>query len=348
MKLWFCPVSRVHNPWTVGRTLGGPTDPPSDESMCSVISVHDVVVRMSVRPRATGSVPESTSDGRLVLADGRVLAYGVYGAPEGTPLLFFGGIPSSRVMSDAFAETVAEVGGRAIVPERPGMGVSSPHRGRRVVDYADDLVALADELGIESFPVVGWAGGGPYALAVAAEYPERVTRVGLLASPAPWRGIGPAEDAGLVGRLRFWSRRFHLVNLAAALLTRLAATDPERLEWFTARLPRADQRVFEADRFREGMALSTTEAFAQGVRRVAREFDAVYGDWGFEPEEVWATVDVWHGSEDTEIPMRHGAYLVDRLPDATLHTLHGEGHYSVFTGRLGELLDAVTDVTAAR
>src|SRR3954452_14573241 len=78
-----------------------------------------------------------------------------------------------------------EVGVRLIAADRPGIGRSDPVSGKRTyAGWAQDVAHLADALGTERFSVVGYSCGGPYALAVAAELPERVERVGLVSSVA--------------------------------------------------------------------------------------------------------------------------------------------------------------------
>jgi pimeloyl-ACP methyl ester carboxylesterase len=54
-----------------------------------------------------------------------------------------------------------------------------------VAEGASDVAALADHLGWDRFAVTGGYGGGPHALACAALWPDRVTRVLVEASLAP-------------------------------------------------------------------------------------------------------------------------------------------------------------------
>jgi pimeloyl-ACP methyl ester carboxylesterase len=70
--------------------------------------------------------------------------------------------------------------------DRPGFGYSDPF------PYTTATVArvagrIADALGIDQFPALGFSMGGPYPLAAAAELPERVTAVGgVIASYGPF------------------------------------------------------------------------------------------------------------------------------------------------------------------
>ncbi len=107
--------------------------------------------------------------------DGRTIALAEWGVQDGWPLFALHGCPGSRYLR--------HIGGvyerhqvRAITYDRPGYGRSTRRRGLRVVDAAEDVALIADQLGIDKFAVLGISAGGPRALAVAARLPERVTR----------------------------------------------------------------------------------------------------------------------------------------------------------------------------
>ena len=103
----------------------------------------------------------------LRLTDGRRLSYCEYGAPRGAPAFFCHGWPGSRLDFSANDEPAAEAGVRVISVDRPGIGRSDPQLGRTVLDWANDVAALADSLSIDRFAVFGFSFGGPYARACA-------------------------------------------------------------------------------------------------------------------------------------------------------------------------------------
>ena len=70
------------------------------------------------------------------------------------------------------AAVLVAKGIRLVGIDRPGIGVSTPHRYQQVLDFADDLEVVADTLGIDKMAVIGLSGGGPYALSTAAAMPE--------------------------------------------------------------------------------------------------------------------------------------------------------------------------------
>jgi hypothetical protein len=88
------------------------------------------------------------------------------------------------------AEAARSHGVRLIAPSRPGYGVStmSPPGLART---ADDTLELADQLGIGRFALLGSSGGGPFALAMAAAVPDRVSAIAVLASPGNYAEVKP-------------------------------------------------------------------------------------------------------------------------------------------------------------
>ena len=118
----------------------------------------------------------------IKLKDGRALGYAEYGAPEGKPIFYFHGFPGSRLdwmLSDS-DNSANELNARIIAVDRPGMGLSDFKRDRKILDWPDDVVELADILQIERFSVLGISGGGPYTFACAFKIPERLTRTAIV------------------------------------------------------------------------------------------------------------------------------------------------------------------------
>ncbi|MFC1530325.1 alpha/beta fold hydrolase, partial [Gemmatimonadota bacterium] len=135
---------------------------------------------------------ESRLDQQVTLKDGRTLGYDEYGAPGGTPIFYFHGHPGSRIEWPYFHSDndAIEMNARIIAADRPGHGLSDSKRGRQILDWPDDVVELADALGIERFAILGCSGGGPYAAACAFRIPERLTATAIVC------GMGPAEAPG--------------------------------------------------------------------------------------------------------------------------------------------------------
>src|SRR6266542_4280596 len=123
----------------------------------------------------------SATDTAIQLRDGRTLGYADYGRANEKPLFYFHGHPGSRFEARFLAAQAAQAGVHLIGIDRPGMGLSSFKAHRRLLDWPDDVVELADSLHINRFAVVGFSGGGPYALACAYKIPRRLRACGIIA-----------------------------------------------------------------------------------------------------------------------------------------------------------------------
>lgn len=84
----------------------------------------------------------------------------------------------------------AAAGYRVIAIDRPGWGKSTVRAGVQPASVAEDLDALADQLKLDRFHLVGVAGGGYIALDYAAWHPQRLRSLVLGAT-----GLGLQGDA---------------------------------------------------------------------------------------------------------------------------------------------------------
>ncbi len=110
---------------------------------------------------------------------------------QGIPLLLIHGFPHDHTLWEPQLNGLHDVA-RVIAPDLRGFGLVEevPHV-MTMDDYAADLKALLDELGIEKAVIGGLSMGGYVALAFAARYPEAVQ--GLILCNT--RAVGDNEQA---------------------------------------------------------------------------------------------------------------------------------------------------------
>ena len=143
-------------------------------------------------PKATAS---PRVDRTIRLRDGRQMAYAEWGDLAGRPVVLLHGTPASRLI--CLDEDATEAAGvRLFTVDRPGYGFSDPQPDRTVLGWVDDFIELADRLVLPPCPVVGWSGGGPYALALGFRLPDRITRIGLAAASGPTDPIPGIRETG--------------------------------------------------------------------------------------------------------------------------------------------------------
>ncbi len=289
-----------------------------------------------------------TSENRTVrLRDGRLLGYAEYGDPAGRPVFYFHGFPGSRLEAQLSHAMAEERGVRVIAVDRPGYGLSDFKPGRTIGQWPEDVVALADALGLERFAVIGVSGGGPYAAACALKIPERVTGVAVVSgSPPPdWprpEGVPRLFEGDRLFVLGRWL--FPLARLAMWWSALRVRRDPGAILTMLLRspsVPQADKRILNRPEAREMMKRDILEAFRQGGRGAAWEGILIFArPWDFSLRDIGMEVRLWHGEEDANVPVSAGRYVASVLPNCRATFLPGEGHYMV-VDRMQEIWDGL-------
>lgn len=270
-------------------------------------------------------------EGRIVLPDLRTMAYAEYGPPDGPPILYCHGFPSSRLEAQLLQPAVDALGARVIAPDRPGYGLSEPLPLRSLADFAADAVTLLDRLGVAQAGVLGVSGGGPYALALLTLYPKRVSRAALVAALGPPAALAAVHDR-LVPLLRWgWqgAQRYPALipfgaSLAAGLL-RLRS----RFEFNAQFVGQSDVMVLADPKVRAILRRSQREGLRQGGLGAAQDLVLYLRPWGFRLGGVSTPLTIWHGGADQLVPVDMAGQLGSRLAHSDMCIVAGEGHYSL-------------------
>lgn len=266
-------------------------------------------------------------DQTILLPGGRSLGYAEYGAPDGSPVLFFHGAPGSRYVHADMADIATQRRIRLIAVDRPGYGLSGPQPGRTILDWPNDIAALSDALDIKHFAIISFSCGSLYALACANRLSDRVTKIALAGACAPlnvpevMEGMSPAVR-GLFSLAQ--SNPEELRHTLAAIASSPAAL----VEAMSASLPEWDKNVvnkriaeFEAD---------FTQTLRNGIEGVASDFELASKSWGFPLDGINTETHLWCGTGDCNAPPAMTAYLSSILPNSRTVMLPGEGHLSLF------------------
>lgn len=278
---------------------------------------------------------------RLRLADGRTLACLELGDPTGAPVLYFHGYPGSRLEARVAAAAAARLGLRLLAIDRPGFGQSTFQPGRRIGSWAADIAALADQLALGRFSIVGVSGGAPYALACAALLSDRLARVALVCPLGPLDVADGKAGMLLQDRLML-ALGAHAAPLARGVVHILAAwmrRDADRyLRFMMAGMVSPDRDLFADPAYRALMQESTAEALRQGGSGAARELTLIARPWDFPLQDVRMSVSLWQGLADQILPAAMAQRLAATLPACNPRYLPGEGHLSLIARHIGEVL----------
>lgn len=271
------------------------------------------------------------------------VSYAEYGARPGIPVLYCHGVPGTHLEGEAFDEAGTAAGVRVIAVDRPGMAESSLPAGERVADWVDTVAALADELALTRFAVIGVSGGGPYALAIAARLPDRVTGVALVSAPAPAGEQTDAAELDPVARRRRRGlnvlRRVPFLVHPMAVEMSLVIRRHKGVAGLVAQMAPVDRERVESDpELTAKLEDNLRRSFEQGSRGFATDIRLVFTrDWGFELADVTVPVQIWHGDADGNVPVDDAHRLAGALPHNRLHVVPGAGHL-LFVDRPADIL----------
>lgn len=269
----------------------------------------------------------------LILKDGRKLAYAEYGQSNGYPVFAFHGTPGSRIW---FAEddTISkEEGIRLITVDRPGFGLSDLQPGRGILDFPQDIKELADHLNLSHFSVMGISGGATFALACAYALPERVTKCAMVSAAYEFENEKAPKEMNAANRWVFYLARHFpwLLRFSFIQQKKLIEKNPEAyiksVKSNVSHLCKADQKIMQKEGSAEELLLHMKEAFRLGVKGAVQEAALMTKPWGFAPEDISMSIDIWHGAADTMAPLALTQKLFDRLPQARPHILENQGHF---------------------
>jgi pimeloyl-ACP methyl ester carboxylesterase len=285
---------------------------------------------------------------KFQLPNGYILAYDMHGPADGRPLFYFHGAPSARVEQNLFINEgmLHELNVRLIAVDRPGMGLSDFQPDRRILDWPQDVLLLANCLNIERFPVLAYSLGGPYGLACAVAIHARLTNVGIVSGAALFtepelllninqgtrRYLTLPRDRPLVSRLLL-----SMMRTMAQIAPKMAVANASAL------LPEPDRAVVSDPEIQKGFIRMVRESMRQGTRGAFLESLLAIKDWGFRLEDIDMPIQMWHGEEDRNIPVEMARYAASAIPNCEARFYPGEGHLSLFKNKAEEIIRTLVE-----
>lgn len=233
-------------------------------------------------------------------------------AGDGPPLLLLHGSGPGvsawsnwRAIYDAFSQRY-----RVIAPDQIGFNKTQPEGevsyGRKL--WTDHALALMDELGIESYSVIGNSMGGAIALSLAVARPAAVDRIVAMGT----MGIGGEIPPGLA---EVWG--YDPSPESMRRLVELFAYDQSIV---TDDLVQMRYQASAEPTVRDAFAAMFPEPRQNGVDDLALSEE--------ELRSIEQPVLLAHGYHDRIVPLRDTSLpLMDLLPDAQLHAFGQSGHW---------------------
>lgn len=174
-----------------------------------------------------------------------MMHYDDQGPSDGLPVVLVHGHPFNRTLWAPSGKALAAAGYRVITPDLRGYGDSSVTPGKVFLsDFADDIAALLDHLGVERAVIGGVSMGGQITMEFQRRYPQRAQALVLSDTSAPAETEeGKGFRNGLADRLLAEGMDGYAVevidkmlapynvaalpDVAAHVLSMMRATDPQ-------------------------------------------------------------------------------------------------------------------------
>jgi pimeloyl-ACP methyl ester carboxylesterase len=299
-----------------------------------------------VTPGAMATTQPIEPYSTLTLKDGRKLGYLDVGTANGPVVFHFHGHGSSRLEALTLAEAAVRDGVRVIAFDRPGIGYSDPRIGDRLLTWPADIAEAADLLAIKRFAVQGMSAGGPYALACAHAFPDRVTACSLV-SAVPTPEI--ARRSGPLMRRVMWWIAYLFPNYLRRRLMEFRPDGIPHEAMIRGRMMRIaqwlggeDLRLVQVPEMLDLLTRTMMETGRQGGAGNRSEIERLVQPWGFDVREVAIPVFLFHGGEDRIMPVELARRMARKLKNCVATFYETEGHFSVLVNRSHELMAALS------
>ena len=225
----------------------------------------------------------------------------------GLPVVLLHGFPLCRQMWQPQISSLAGSGYRVICPDLPGFGESPPLASPvSMTSYADALVDLLDELGIEKSVVGGMSMGGYLLLNLVERYPERLLGAMFLVTKAAGDDAAGREKRTMLAEAVRGGDRIIVPDAFAGVL-------------FAPETPRTKPEVVAE--VRQWMEATSAEGVIGGLLAMRDRDDYVVklGDFDLPSLVVGAEL-------DQAVPLEHSRVLAENLGHAELKVIADAGH----------------------
>lgn len=264
---------------------------------------------------------------------GAHIQYRCQGHPQGRALLYFHGWPGSRLEADLMKDLAFTHGWMLIAPDRPGYGGSFSPRPLSLNDWALLVERLIAYLGLERFSLIGLSGGGPHACVVMAKLSNQLDRACLVVP------MGPLHCKDGFMKLHPFQRILARLTPSQSWLVRGVLHSIRPLPYYgpslflrlmaQGLLPEADRKVLDVPELRPLLCANMREGLSRGIEGMWQDGLRFVEDWNDLLASISCPVKIWHGYEDTIVPIEFGQHLATSIPSAEACWLEGEGHFSI-------------------
>ncbi len=278
------------------------------------------------------------------LADGRNLEYLTNGLKSKSAIILHAGTTQDITGWQTWLEYFGSQNIFALSFGRSGYAASTPMPGRITIDVAKDIAELASALGITKFVNIGLSGGGQHAIATGLD--PRSAGVVTVGSLAPFAEMGEDFYTGMQqADLDEYADALKDINLLVARFQKWQ--DSDMGETITgSELSERDNLASIQPSWKVTLD-SCGYTMKQGWDWVADDYSSYLKPWGFDPRDVKVPVVIWQAELDRNVPIQHGKWLAENLPNTRLEIRKGESHMGIFVNYEVEIMQSAIALLTA-
>ncbi len=221
-----------------------------------------------------------------------------------------------------------------LTPSRPGYGRTEVEAGRTAAETAASLVELLDYLKIDEVYLIGVSAGGPTAIYLAANYPERVKKLAL-ESAASKAWLTKSDLDYKVGKIIFSPKLQHLIW---SILRKLANNFPD----FLAKIFLPQFSKLSKKEVMTKMDSSDIKELVKMINRYASDNGFIYDLEHQTEKEVLQKIEVptliMHSKYDNSVSFEHAEYAAANIKGSEIYADDFWGHL-IWIGRGREKRD---------
>ncbi|CAK9154572.1 unnamed protein product [Ilex paraguariensis] len=263
-----------------------------------------------------------------------------------------------------------EFGVHLVTYDLPGFGESDPQPYRNLNLSALDMLYLADAAGVnDKFWVLGYSSGAMHSWAALRYIPDRIAGAAMIAPMVnPYESSMTKEEMSRTWEN--WMRRRKLMYYLARRFPKflsyyfrkifLSGKHGQIDKWLSLSLGKKDKALIEEPKFEEFWHRDVEESIRQGsTKPFIEEAVLQVSNWGFSLADLqvqkkcprkgilpWlklvysqaeceltgflGPIHIWQGMDDQVVPPSMTDYVARVLPNAIVHKLPDEGHFSYF------------------
>jgi pimeloyl-ACP methyl ester carboxylesterase len=221
---------------------------------------------------------------------------------------------------------------RLIAMDRPGYGQSDVQKKITPLKFAQQIKDLLDEKEIHQVYIISVSGGAPFSLALAYLLKDRVRKLISVGGIAPLT-LKTFNFLNTQQKKTWFLRNFVPEPILKLALNRVWQKGMDKIDEFLFTdmdsFSPYDRKVLEDPNLGPMLVETTKAALSQGAGGVLGDLKVYSKSWGFPLNNVDCPITLWHGREDDIVNYMFAEDMKKRLPQAQLHFVPQQGHYSL-------------------